>query len=101
MKNLKIGMKLFVAFGIILVMLLITIIVAILGLKFSNDHFKEFYDYSYPMSNKAIDARRGLQMSIKALGLSMLTDDPQMVNDYITEVDQEMGSVRENLEYLR
>lgn len=78
-KNIKIGIKLFVIFGIILGMMLAMIVVAVGGLQFGNNHFREFYEYSYPMSNRTIDVRRGLQMSIKALGLSMLTDDPTMV----------------------
>lgn len=101
MKNLKIGMKLLVIFGVILTLLLATIVVSIGGMQFGSAHFREFYEYSYPMSNKTIDVRRGLQMSIKALGLSMLTDDPTMVQNYVDEVDREMSGVRENLEYLR
>ena len=101
MKNLKIGKKLIVTFAIILAMFLVTIVVSIFGLNFGGSQFKDFYEYSYPLSVKTTDIRRGIQTSVKALGLSMLTEDPQKAQSYIDEVNTQMAGVQENLNYLK
>lgn len=100
MKNLKIGKKLFVTFTIILCVFLTAVVVSIFGLTYGGSQFKDFYEYSYPLSNRTLDVRRGLQTSIKALGLSILTDDIQETETYIEEVNTEMAGVSENLNYL-
>ncbi|CUP60640.1 MULTISPECIES: methyl-accepting chemotaxis protein [Hungatella] len=100
MKNLKIGRKLFVTFFIIVAMFLATVFVAISGLNYSDERFSDFYEYSYPVSTTTLDIRRGLQTSVKALGLSMLTENPADVDRYITEVDEQMKTVENNFNYL-
>lgn len=100
MKNLKIGKKLFVTFFIIAAMFLATVFVAVSGLNYSDEQFSDFYEYSYPISTKTLDIRRGLQTSVKALGLSMLTEDPEDTAHYITEADEQMKEVENNFNYL-
>lgn len=100
MKNLKIGKKLLLTFFIIVAMFLTTVIVAIWGLNYSGNQFKDFYEYSYPVSNTTLEIRRGLQTSVKALGLSMLTDDEAEINHYILEADEQMKGVQDNFAYL-
>lgn len=100
MKNLKIGMKLFVTFFAIVAMFLITVLVAIYGLNYGSNQFKDFYEYTYPMSTTTLDVRRGLQNSIKSLGLSLLTDNEAEVNSYIAETNEQMQGVESDLTYL-
>lgn len=101
MKNLSIGKKLLVTFVSIMLVFLITIIVALGGMLYGGSQFKDFYQYTYPMSTKTLDTRRGLQMSIKALGLSMLTDDNNLTDSYIAEADAQLQTVEDNLTYLQ
>ena len=100
MKDYKIGKKILVTFGIVIALFLVTILVETFGLVYSGNQFKDFYEYSYPLSNKTLDIRRGIQTSIKALGLSMLNEDEEKTQEYIDEVETQMAGVRENLTYL-
>lgn len=100
MKNLQISKKLLVVFGTIVGVFLATVLICILGLRYSGSQFEDFYEYTYPTATKTLDVRRGLQMAIKAMGLSMLTEDQQSVDRYASEVDTQMAEVRENINIL-
>lgn len=101
MKNLKIGRKLLVVFGVIIALFAITIALFIYGLTFSGNQFEDFYTYAYPLSNKTLDVRRGIQMTIKAVGITMITDDLTVTNAYIAEAEEQIAGVQKNLEELK
>lgn len=100
MKNQKIGKKLLLIFAIILSMFMLVVVIFSVGLQFSGSQFKDFYSYTYPTSTTTLDIRRGLQMSMKALGISILTTDETLTETYLAEVNAEMDSVESNLNYL-
>ncbi len=100
MKNLKIGKKLFVTFAIILAMFLVTVVISMFGLTYGGRQFADFYEYSYPLSTSTIEIRRSIQTAVKALGLSMLTEDEQLTDSYIKEVDTQMADAEERLNWL-
>lgn len=101
MKDFKIGKKIMVTFSIIVALFLVTVLIAIFGLVYSGNQFKDFHGYSYPLSTKTLDIRRGLQASIKSLGLSMLTSDPETTQEYISEAENQAAQINEELTYLR
>lgn len=101
MENLKIGKKLLLIFSIILGMFLITILVFIFGMQYGGNQFEDFYTYSYPMSTETLDTRRAIQASMKALSITMLSDDEEAVQYYIKEAETEGTNVQENLNYLK
>lgn len=101
MRNLKIGKKLILVFGSIIVLFMITVIFAASALDTSGEQFKDFYTYTYPMSMKTLEVRRGIQISIKNLSKSMLTQDEAKVQTYIGQTEQEMQGVEENLRFLQ
>lgn len=55
MKNLKIGKKLIVTFGITIALFLVMGIICIIGLTYSGNQFKSFYSYSYPLSTTTLE----------------------------------------------
>lgn len=100
MKNLKIGKKLIVTFSITIASFLVMGLMCIFGLTYSGNQFEDFYSYSYPLSNTTLEVRRGLQASMKALSSSMLTEDDNETNQFISEAETEAAGVRESLNYL-
>lgn len=100
MKDLKIKKKISRTFTVVLALFIVTVIVAVFGLTYGGNQFKDFYEYSYTLSNKTLDIRRGLQTSIKALGLSMLTEDQATSDSYIEEAEQQMNTAKEGLQWL-
>lgn len=101
MKNLKIGKKLTVTFGITIAMFLLMGIISILGLTYGGNQFKDFYNYSYPMSVKTVEVRKSLQSSMKALSVSVLTQDEAETEKYLAEVEKEVATAEEHLIYLK
>lgn len=100
MKNLKIGKKLTVTFGITIAMFLVMGIISIVGLTYGGNQFKDFYGYSYPMAVKTVEVRKSLQSAMKALSVSLLTEDPAEVEKFLAEVEKEIAIAREHLGYL-
>lgn len=100
MKNFKISKKLIVTFAIIIVMFITTVGVSLFGLSYGGNQFKDFYEYTHPMAMRTLEIRRALQMSIKALGLSLLTEDEAETTRFLTESDEQMNIVTDNLDYL-
>lgn len=100
MKNLKIGKKLLFIFAIILSMFFVVVLIFTFGLQFSGNQFKDFYSYTYPLSNTTLEVRRGIQASMKSLSISMLSEDEEVTQYYIAEAETEMQLVETNLNYL-
>lgn len=100
MKNLKIRSKLLVVFGMIIALFVMALALAIAGLNASGTQFGDFYSYTYPMSKTTLEVRRGIQTAIKGLSMSMLTEDEQEIQTYLSQTEEEMQHVKTNLEYL-
>lgn len=99
-KNFKIGKKLTVTFGIIIILFFLTAVLAIVSLNSTGGNFRDFYTNGYPVSNTTTDMRRGIQSAMRALSLSMLTSDVQKTQNYIAEVDEQLQDVSEGFEFL-
>lgn len=100
MKNLKIGKKLIVTFSITIALFLVMGIICIVGLSYGGSQFEDFYSYSYPLSTKTLEIRRGLNASMKALSASMLTEDEAESEKFTSEAAAEAAAIRDNLNYL-
>lgn len=101
MKNLKIGKKLIITFGVIIILFIITATLAVAGLNSTGGNFRDFYTVGYPVSNKTTDMRRSMQHAMKAIALSMLTDDTQKIQDYVSQANAHMQNVNEGFDFLK
>lgn len=101
MKNLKIRNKLFVTFGIVIVLFVITIMVSFVGLNQSSSRFKDFYEVGYPVSLKSTDMRRAIQNALKNISYTMLTEDEQKVQEYIATAEEELTNLREGIAFMQ
>lgn len=100
MKDFKIGKKIMVIFGIVVVIFTVNILFSIIGILYGGNKFRDFYEYSYPLSTTTLDMRRSLQSTVKAVSISTLTDDNTEIQKYINEADSEMEGIRESLAFL-
>ena len=100
MKNLKIGFKLLITFGIIVAMFLLTVIVAITGQNGTRANFDAFYTSIFPNSIKSLEVRADSQEGLKNLAMSLLTEDTQTANSYIEKANEKMDGLRDLLSYL-
>lgn len=100
MKNLKIGKKLLVTFGIILILFCMTVVLSIVSLKKTGSNFDSFHDNGYVITNKVMDLRRSIQTSAKYVGYAMMTDDKAATDSYIQSAKDESQTMTEGAAYL-
>lgn len=100
MKNLKIGKKLLVTFGIILILFCITVALSIASLKKTGNNFDSFHDNGYVITNKVMDLRRSIQASSKYVGYAMMTDETSSTNNYIQSAKAESQAMVDGLAYI-
>lgn len=101
MKNLKIGKKLIITFGMIIILFIITAALAVAGLNSTGGNFRDFYTVGYPVSNRTTDMRRSMQHAMKAIALSMLTDDAQKTQEYVSQAETHMQNVSEGFDFMK
>lgn len=100
MRNLKIGKKLLVTFGIIIAMLCITVIMAISSLMQVRGNFTDFYKKPYVTNNYAMDMRRSLQNMAKFFGYATMTEDLTKTAEYIQAAADELTSLQEGITFM-
>ncbi len=85
MKNLKIGKKLLITFGTIIVLYLITVVVSQLSMNTLGNNFEEFYKVNYTVNVDTMDMRRAMQRSLKGVSQGLLTDDKNQEKEYFED----------------
>lgn len=101
MKNFKIGTKLFLTFGIIIALFLLTTVFSILSLNRTGQNFEDFYRNGYPVSVQTLEMRRAIQTAIKNISFSMLVEDKQRTQEYIAEADNQMQILADGFTYMQ
>lgn len=100
MKNLKIGKKLFVTFGCIILLLCFVAAVAISGLAGNGQKFTNFYNNGYNITNRVMDIRRAIQASAKNIGYAMMVEDEKSTAQYIDTAKSETTTMVEGVAFL-
>lgn len=101
MKNLRIGKKLLVTFGIIIAMLCITVIIATASLFQVRNNFTIFYEKPFVINNYAMDMRRSLQNMAKSFGYATMSTDLQDTAKYIQAARDELTSLQEGTSFMQ
>lgn len=101
MKNLKIGKKLLVTFGVIITLFCVTVILSVLSLRSTQSNFHSFYDSGYQITNHSMDMRRSIQSTVKNLGYSVMTDDAQKTAEYIQSAQDDLQDLRDGVSYMK
>lgn len=101
MKNLPIGKRLFITFGVILAMFACTVLLAASSLISIGKNFDVFYEGPFEITNKAADLRTYIQTVAKYVGYSMMTEDPDKTAEYVAAAQDKIQSLREGTVYMR
>ncbi len=101
MKNLKIGKKLLITFGIIIILLLVTIIISILGFVSISKSYTNFYNKPYTITNKTMDMRRTIQSAAKNIGYTIMTTDKEKKLEFSEQAKNELDSLEVDIKFLR
>lgn len=101
MKNLKIGKKFLVTFGIITALLCLTAIFSIISLQGNGSKFTSFYDTGYKITNQSLEMRRLIQSAAKNVGYSTMTMDLTQTGNYIDTAEQNLTELNNSIAFLR
>lgn len=100
MKNLKVGKKFLVSFGIILTLFLVSVVAASVGIAKSKASYENFYEENYRVISDIYEMRISLQRALKELMLSVMSTESSDVEQRVAEVDRYMNSIHEDLNWI-
>jgi methyl-accepting chemotaxis protein len=101
LKNLRIGKKLLFVFSVITALLVVTAIVAVLGLITVGRETQAFYDTPFQNVQKAAEIRVGVQRVIKSALLASSTDDEDETTSALAEISEWEEIIKADLAYLQ
>lgn len=101
MKNLTISKRLFVTFGVIIILFCITVIISIFSLFSTSSNFEKFYNKPYQITNKTADARADIEAVAKYIGYSMMEEDQTRTNTDIQAAKDKIQSLRDMTSYMK
>lgn len=101
MRNLKIGKKLSIAFGIIAILFITVIIMSISSLMGTGTQFTSFYENGYEITNKSMDLRRVIQSACKNIGYATMTDDENLTKEFIDALTADATYLSNNVKQMK
>lgn len=101
MKNLKIGKKLLVTFGIIIALFCITVIISFYSLTDTGSNFTAFYEKPFNITKTTSDLRASIQEVGKYIGYSMMESDSGKTAEYVQNAKDSIQTLREGTTALK
>lgn len=100
LKNLKIKEKLFVSFGMVITLFLITVVASIISMTNSRKRFENFYDDAFKISNTTYEMRANLQRLAKDVCKATMTDDSTKSATYLNDATAQLQSLKDSFSYI-
>ncbi len=100
MKNLKIGKKLIVVFGVVVVFFLSSVAMGLVGMGFMADSLSEFYLNSYEVVKTTLTMQRGFQEAEKMMVIAFIQPSRQMALIKMIKCTATLAEVHESIPVL-
>lgn len=101
LKKLKVGKKMQFVFGVILITLILTAIVAIVSIVVINHNMKTFYNKAYIDNKRQLEIRKDVELVQKYVLWSMTTTDLDKTQEKIHAAENCAAEVNKNIESLK
>lgn len=101
MKNLKIGVRISLAFGVVLALFLLVAGLSMTSLNQCNRKFQDFYNIGHQITLRTLDMRRDIQSAAKNVGYATMTLDLETTGEYIDTAERDLKEFGEGIQYLR
>lgn len=105
MKNLKLTKKFIVAFGIVLVLFLVTVLATCSGIAISKSGYAKFYQEDFQVASSVDRMQLAQQQALKEMMFMVVTTDEQdfatrnqKLEEYMNKIQQELDFVYANYE---
>ncbi len=100
MKNLKLTKKFIVAFGIVLVLFLVTVIATCSGIAISKSGYAKFYQEDFQIASSVERIQIAQQQALKEMMFMVVTTDQQDCATREQRVNEYMNKIQEELDYV-
>jgi len=100
-KNLKIGKRIGLAFGAILVLFLIVSTISVVSLRQNNGKFVDFFNNGHQVAVQALEMRRDIQSAAKNVGYATMSLDLQTTGGYVDAAEADLEDFQKRMEFLR
>lgn len=100
LKNLKVGKKLKLAFGIILIVFIFTVVSAMISVSIVVYNVRNFYSKPYVNIKMQLEIKEDIESIEKNVLLSMLTINTQETENYIERANEHIQDIENNIEVL-
>lgn len=100
MKNLKLTKKFIVAFGIVLVLFLVTVIATCSGIAISKSGYAKFYQEDFQIASSVDRMQLAQQQALKEMMFMVATTDEQDCAAREQKVNEYMNKIQEELDYV-
>ncbi len=101
MKNLKIGKRIAVSFGIIFILFIIVSGTSLYSLIVNNSRFVEFYNNGHEVSMLTVEMRRNVESAAKNVGYATMISDLIKKGNYIDQSEADFNELKQNLQQLK
>lgn len=100
MRNLKVGKKFTVSFGIILTLFLVSVATASFGISRAKASYEKFYTEDYKAVTSVYEIRLKLQGALKELMLGVISPETEETAEHLGKVDQYMSDILTQLDWI-
>lgn len=99
-RNLKIGKKLMIVFGITILLFAVTIGCAIIGMSKISSNLNKFYNESYTTTVTANKMKLAFQSAENYILMSITSRDSKSIDGYIDLCQKQLDSITNNMDYF-
>lgn len=101
MKNLKVGKKLLVSFGVILALFVISIVVAIIGIYQNAKALDDFYEQPFNIVDITWEMREGTSVIMEDIFRIISTNDQAIVNECKADIEAKIEVIDSGIAVLK
>ena len=101
MRNFKVGKRILMAFGIILVVFLLVTGVSMLSTQQSNGKFVNFFNVGHQVTIRTIEMEQNVEAAAKNMGYATMSLDLATTGSYIDSAEAELTKLNEGIQYLK
>ncbi|MDF2886887.1 MAG: methyl-accepting chemotaxis sensory transducer [Lacrimispora sp.] len=101
MKNLKIGKRIAVSFGVIFILFIVVSGTSLYSLIANNSRFVEFYNNGHEVSMLTVEMRHNVESAAKNVGYATMISDLIKKAKYIDQSEADLNELKQNLQHLK
>lgn len=101
MKKLKVGNRILLAFGMLMVVFLIVASICMMGMHKNNSKFVEFFNVGHQVTVRTMEMGQNVDSAAKNMGYATMSLDLATTGSYIDAAEADLTKLQEGIQYLK